>query len=60
VFGGGAVVLLTLLLAQLAVVFRTELISRWPNLRPTLSQLCEVAGCHGRLADALRTAGGGR
>jgi len=45
VFGGGAVVLLTLLLAQLAVVFRTELISRWPNLRPTLSQLCEVAGC---------------
>jgi len=40
VFGGGAAVLLTLLLAQFAVV-----ISRWPSLRPTLSQLCEVAGC---------------
>ncbi len=45
VFGGGALVLLVLLLTQLAVLFRTELISRWPNLRPTLSQLCEVAGC---------------
>jgi predicted Zn finger-like uncharacterized protein len=45
VFGGGSVLLALLLLAQLAVVFRTELATRWPSLRPSLVQLCEAFGC---------------
>jgi predicted Zn finger-like uncharacterized protein len=45
VFGGGSVLLALLLLAQLAVVFRTELATRWPSLRPGLVQLCEAFGC---------------
>jgi predicted Zn finger-like uncharacterized protein len=44
-FGGGSVLLLALLLAQLAVMFRTELATRWPPVRPGLVQLCEVFGC---------------
>jgi predicted Zn finger-like uncharacterized protein len=45
VFGGGSVLLAILLLLQLAVLFRTELITRWPALRPPLLSLCQVAGC---------------
>jgi hypothetical protein len=44
-FGGGTVLLAMLLMAQWAVVFRTELATHWPALRPTLAALCEVAGC---------------
>ncbi|GAB4474084.1 MAG: DUF3426 domain-containing protein [Burkholderiaceae bacterium] len=45
VFGGGSALLAVLLLAQLAVVFRVELATRWPSLRPSLVQLCEAFGC---------------
>jgi predicted Zn finger-like uncharacterized protein len=45
VFGGGSALLALLLLAQLAVVFRIELATRWPSLRPSLVQLCEAFDC---------------
>jgi predicted Zn finger-like uncharacterized protein len=45
VFGGGSVLLALLVLGQLAVLFRTELMTRWPALRPPLVTLCQVAGC---------------
>lgn len=45
VFGGGSALLAALLLAQLAVVFRIELATRWPSLRPSLVQLCAAFGC---------------
>ena len=45
VFGGGTALLVLLALSQLAVIFRTELISRVPASRPMLVQLCEVFGC---------------
>jgi predicted Zn finger-like uncharacterized protein len=45
VFGGGSVLLLALLLAQLAIVLRSELLIRFPGLRPAIVQLCDVAGC---------------
>jgi predicted Zn finger-like uncharacterized protein len=45
-YGGGSVMLALLLLAQLAVVFRTELTTRWPQWRPALVQVCAVFGCH--------------
>ncbi|MCK6428554.1 MAG: DUF3426 domain-containing protein [Burkholderiaceae bacterium] len=45
VFGGGSALLAVLLLAQLAVVFRIELATRWPSLRPSLVQLCGAFGC---------------
>jgi len=45
VFGGGSALLAALLLAQLAVVFRVELATRWPSLRPSLVQLCAAFGC---------------
>lgn len=44
-FGGGSAVLAVVLLVQATVLFRTELITRWPQLRPTLVQLCDVYGC---------------
>jgi predicted Zn finger-like uncharacterized protein len=45
VFGGGSVLLALLLLAQLAAVFRIELVTHWPSLRPGLVRLCEPFGC---------------
>ncbi len=45
VFGGGSVLLAALMLAQLAVIFRTELSTRFPGSRPTLVQLCKPFGC---------------
>jgi predicted Zn finger-like uncharacterized protein len=45
VYGGGSALLALLLLAQLAVVFRTELMTRWPQWRPTLVHLCGLFGC---------------
>lgn len=45
-FGGGSAALAVVLLLQLAVLFRTELITRWPQLRPTLVTLCDFYGCN--------------
>jgi predicted Zn finger-like uncharacterized protein len=45
VYGGGSLLLALLLLLQAAVVFRTELLTRWPELRPRLADVCEIYGC---------------
>jgi hypothetical protein len=45
VFGGGTLLLALIAAAQLAVVFRSELLTRWPGARPSLVQLCQVFGC---------------
>ncbi len=45
VFGGGSLLLSLLMLLQLAVAFRTEIVTRWPELRPRLVDLCAVYGC---------------
>jgi predicted Zn finger-like uncharacterized protein len=45
VFGGGSLLLAVLLLLQAAVVFRSELLMRWPELRPRLVDICELYGC---------------
>lgn len=45
VYGGGSLLLALAMLLQLAVVFRTELLIRWPELRPRLASICEVYGC---------------
>ncbi len=45
VFGGGTLVLLALIIVQLAVVFRAELLARAPQARDALVQLCGVFGC---------------
>lgn len=44
-FGGGAVLLSMLALAQLAVVFRAEILVRMPQARPALTQLCQAFRC---------------
>jgi hypothetical protein len=44
-YGGGSLVLALLLLMQSAVLFRTELLTRWPELRPRLVDICEIYGC---------------
>jgi predicted Zn finger-like uncharacterized protein len=46
VFGGGSVLLAIVLAIQLAVIFRTEITTRWPQWRPMLVQLCGVVGCN--------------
>ncbi len=46
VFGGGSVLLALLLVVQLAVIYRTEITTRWPEMRPTLVQLCGLFGCN--------------
>src|SRR5262245_31372476 len=45
VYGGGSIVLPLLLLLQLAVVFRTDITTRWPQWRPALVQVCGLFGC---------------
>jgi predicted Zn finger-like uncharacterized protein len=45
VYGGGSLLLALLLLLQAAVVFRSELLMRWPELRPRLADVCELYGC---------------
>jgi len=45
VFGGGTLLLMLVAAAQLAVVFRSELLTRWPTTRPALVQVCQVFGC---------------
>lgn len=44
-FSGGSLLLLLLVLAQLAVIFRGELLMRWPQTRLALVDLCGVFGC---------------
>jgi predicted Zn finger-like uncharacterized protein len=46
VYGGGSFVLGALLLLQLAVTFRTEITTRWPEWRPALVQVCSLFGCN--------------
>ena len=45
VWGVGAFMLFTVLLAQTAFAFRTLLVASYPELRPPASQICELAGC---------------
>jgi predicted Zn finger-like uncharacterized protein len=45
VYGGGSLLLALLMLVQSAVLFRTELLTRWPELRPRLVDICELYGC---------------
>jgi predicted Zn finger-like uncharacterized protein len=44
-FTGGSLLLLLLVLAQLAVIFRGELLMRYPQARLALVDLCSVFGC---------------
>lgn len=44
-FGVGALLLLALLLMQLAVTFRSELLARFPQARPALEGLCKAFRC---------------
>jgi predicted Zn finger-like uncharacterized protein len=45
VFGGGTLLLVLLAAAQLAVILRSDLLTRWPEARPVLVQLCQAFGC---------------
>lgn len=45
VFGGGSLLLACAFIVQLAVAFRSELLMRWPELRPQLVAVCAVYGC---------------
>jgi hypothetical protein len=45
VFTGGSALLALLVAAQLAVVFRSDVLTSWPGVRPALIQLCNVFGC---------------
>ena len=44
-WGLGGFLLFIGLLVQAAYVFRTPLVSNYPQLRPVFSQLCDMAGC---------------
>jgi predicted Zn finger-like uncharacterized protein len=44
-FTVGVVILATALVVQLGVLLRSELIARWPALRPALVQVCRFYGC---------------
>ena len=45
VWGVGVFVLFVGLSVQAAYAFRTAIVSNYPQMRPTVSQLCEFAGC---------------
>lgn len=45
VFSIGALLLAVVAAAQLAVIFRSELLTRAPSVRPVLAPLCEWLGC---------------
>lgn len=45
-YGTGALALAAIIALQLAVLFRTELLTRWPALRPTLVDICSAFGCN--------------
>jgi predicted Zn finger-like uncharacterized protein len=44
-FGGGSILLIALVAAQAAVIFRAELLARVPQTRDALVQLCGLFGC---------------
>ena len=44
-FGIGAILLAALVLAQLAVAFRADLLAKFPHARPALEGLCRVFRC---------------
>jgi hypothetical protein len=44
-YGGGSVLLAMFAALQLAIVFRTGLMTRWPEIRPALVQMCASFGC---------------
>lgn len=44
-FGGGSLLLAVLAVAQLAVIFRGEMMVHWPQTRLMLVDLCNVFGC---------------
>jgi len=44
-FGGGAALLAIVFVSQLAVILRSELVARWPAVRPALAGLCHAYGC---------------
>jgi len=44
-FGSGALLLAMLLLAQLAVALRTDVLVKFPQARPALEQLCKIFRC---------------
>jgi hypothetical protein len=46
IYGGGSALLAIFLVIQLAVIFRTEITTRWPQWRPTLVQVCGLFGCN--------------
>ncbi len=45
IFGGGSLLLAVLIAAQLAVIYRADLLARVPQARNALMQLCTVFGC---------------
>ena len=45
VFSGGALLLALLAVAQLMVIFRSDVMVQWPAARPALLQLCQAFGC---------------
>lgn len=45
VYGGGTALMVLLGIVQIAVIFRGDLMIRWPQSRPVLIQLCDVFGC---------------
>jgi predicted Zn finger-like uncharacterized protein len=45
IFGGGSLLLAALIVLQLAVIFRAELLARAPQARDALVHLCGVFGC---------------
>jgi predicted Zn finger-like uncharacterized protein len=45
VFGGGSLLLALLAVAQLAVIFRGEVLRHWPGARPALVAACDVLRC---------------
>ena len=44
-WGVGVFVLFVGLFAQASYVFRTTIVSNYPQLRPTVNRICEMAGC---------------
>ena len=45
IFGGGSLLLAALMLVQLAVIYRAEVLASAPQARGALMQLCAVFGC---------------
>ena len=45
VFSGGALLLALLAVAQLMVIFRSDVMVQWPAARPALLHLCQAFGC---------------